>query len=75
METFKLGIPLQRKEKIFKTVEILVLDFFFQSCKIMRAPKQKLLGRDPYPLFKWKKIFDFWKRSFGFHGTPWVLLI
>lgn len=45
-------IPLQRKEKILETLEILVLIFFSQSCKIISTPKQKILGRDPYPLFK-----------------------
>lgn len=53
---FLIVIPLQRKEKILKTLEILRLDLFFQSCKIIRTPKEKILGRDPYSLFKWNNF-------------------
>lgn len=51
---FLIVFPLQRKEKILETLEILTLDLCFQSYKIIRTPVQKFLGRDPYPLCKWK---------------------
>lgn len=39
--------PLQRKETILKTLEILTLDLFSKSCKIIRTPEQKFLGGGP----------------------------